>query len=159
MERLELSASVVKPRKISNIKHLKALFKPACKVRLQITNKYGAPDQKKRSGAPEFVCASCVRSVSDSQHNGKFETTLIRGNTLSLLTACIQIPTWWPGTASGLPPTLLRNGLKQSLRKPVRAFDPRVLVTFNRKIWFTCPGDFQPPHRPAFLSQGPAAAR
>jgi hypothetical protein len=75
-------ASVVKPRKISNIKHLSALLKPACKIRLQKPISFANAIEKNdhvRGRSSGLLCAGLERSY---QHNGKLETTLIRGNTV-----------------------------------------------------------------------------
>lgn len=135
MERQELSASVVKPRKISNIKHLKALVKPACKLRLQKANKYSALDRKKRSNAPNIPS---MRQAWDdiSQHNGKSCVTLMRGNTARAV------------------PLLHRGGFRVRLTSPAdrctaaillsrccraacRAFDRDALLTFRIRFRFT----------------------
>jgi hypothetical protein len=48
-KRRESTASVVKLRNLSNIKHLSTLFKPSCKPRLQKHNKVLDVDRQKRS--------------------------------------------------------------------------------------------------------------
>jgi hypothetical protein len=130
-------ASVVKPRKISNIKHLSALLKPACKIRLQGAYKFREPIEKNdrlRRRSLGLLCAGFWRSY---QHNGKLKTTLIRGNTVVPRDAKRRSPL--PSGRSSRAPANVPTGRQLSIccGSNHRAFDRYARLTFRDRFRFT----------------------